>query len=352
MGRIAPDLAVQDAVVPRSALPDIMDRIEEIRGRHGLSISNVFHAGDGNLHPNISFDRRDPELADRVQRGLPRDHGRLRRGGRQHHRRARRGLRQDRLHAAASSTRETLGGHARRAARLRSRRARESRARSCRCTPAANGARRRRARTARVSDVVFGRLRALLGTGGVERDAGGLPRATPDTADALSLVCRLAHDEGWKIRVEGHGTWLAADAPADLAVSTRGARPGAVGQSRRPGRHGAGRHAARGAAPAARRRGDVARARSARAGPSAVSARSSRPAPRARCATASARCATTCSAAPSRPATAAWCGRAGGWSRTSPGTISPSSRSAASAASASSPRSTSGSAPCRAPTSP
>ena len=67
MGRIAPDLAVQDAVVPRSALPDIMDRIEEIRQRHRLSISNVFHAGDGNLHPNISFDRRDVELAERVQ---------------------------------------------------------------------------------------------------------------------------------------------------------------------------------------------------------------------------------------------------------------------------------------------
>ncbi len=73
-----------------------------------------------------------------------------------------------------------------------------------------------------VSDVVYGRLRALLGTGGVERDAGGLPRATPDTAESLSLVCRLAHEEGWKIRVEGHGTWLAADAPADLALSTRG----------------------------------------------------------------------------------------------------------------------------------
>ena len=66
MGRIAPDLAVQDAVVPRSALPDIMDRIEEIRSRYGLLISNVFHAGDGNLHPNISFDRRDPGLAERV----------------------------------------------------------------------------------------------------------------------------------------------------------------------------------------------------------------------------------------------------------------------------------------------
>jgi FAD/FMN-containing dehydrogenase len=67
MGRIAPDLAVQDAVVPRSALPDILDRVGEIRRHYGLSISNVFHAGDGNLHPNISFDRRDPALAARVR---------------------------------------------------------------------------------------------------------------------------------------------------------------------------------------------------------------------------------------------------------------------------------------------
>ena len=67
MGRIAPDLAVQDAVVPRSALPEIMDRIEAIRRQHDLTISNVFHAGDGNLHPNISFDRRDPATAARVQ---------------------------------------------------------------------------------------------------------------------------------------------------------------------------------------------------------------------------------------------------------------------------------------------
>jgi glycolate oxidase subunit GlcD len=67
MGRIAPDLAVQDAVVPRSALPAIMDQIEGIRREYGLTISNVFHAGDGNLHPNISFDRRDPVVAARVR---------------------------------------------------------------------------------------------------------------------------------------------------------------------------------------------------------------------------------------------------------------------------------------------
>ncbi|HEV2083720.1 MAG TPA: FAD-binding oxidoreductase [Gemmatimonadales bacterium] len=73
-----------------------------------------------------------------------------------------------------------------------------------------------------MNNTVFTRLRALLGTTGVERDGDGVPRATPDTPDALTLVCRLAHEEGWKIRVEGRGTWLPADAPADLAVSTRG----------------------------------------------------------------------------------------------------------------------------------
>lgn len=67
MGRIAPDLAVQDAVVPRSALPAIMDQIEGIRREYDLTISNVFHAGDGNLHPNISFDRRDPATTARVR---------------------------------------------------------------------------------------------------------------------------------------------------------------------------------------------------------------------------------------------------------------------------------------------
>ncbi|HEV8455303.1 MAG TPA: FAD-binding oxidoreductase [Gemmatimonadales bacterium] len=73
-----------------------------------------------------------------------------------------------------------------------------------------------------MSDAIFTRLRALLGTTGVERDGDGVPRATPDTPDSLTLVCRLAHEEGWKIRVEGRGTWLPSDAPADLAVSTRG----------------------------------------------------------------------------------------------------------------------------------
>ena len=70
LGRIAPDLAVQDAVVPRSVLPMILDRIAGIRDRLGLQISNVFHAGDGTLHPCISFDRRAPGEADRVEEAI------------------------------------------------------------------------------------------------------------------------------------------------------------------------------------------------------------------------------------------------------------------------------------------
>ncbi len=66
MGRLAPDLYVHDAVVPRSKLPEVMAKVCEIGDRHGLTLSNVFHAGDGNLHPNISFDRRDSEELERV----------------------------------------------------------------------------------------------------------------------------------------------------------------------------------------------------------------------------------------------------------------------------------------------
>jgi FAD/FMN-containing dehydrogenase len=69
--------------------------------------------------------------------------------------------------------------------------------------------------------VIFARLRALLGPSSVDRDADNLPRVTPESADTVALVCRLAHDEGWTMRIEGRGTWLSGDAPADLAVSTR-----------------------------------------------------------------------------------------------------------------------------------
>ncbi len=66
MGRLAPDLYVHDAVVPRSRLPEVLERVCAIGDRYGLVLSNVFHAGDGNLHPNISFDRRDADELERV----------------------------------------------------------------------------------------------------------------------------------------------------------------------------------------------------------------------------------------------------------------------------------------------
>ena len=68
MGRIAPDLLVQDATVPRTTLPAILRGISEIARRYDLVVANVFHAGDGNLHPNILFDRRIREDLERVEK--------------------------------------------------------------------------------------------------------------------------------------------------------------------------------------------------------------------------------------------------------------------------------------------
>jgi glycolate oxidase len=66
MGALAPNYYVQDGVVPRSKLPEMMRRIADISRQFNLRIANVFHAGDGNLHPNILFDMRAPGELDRV----------------------------------------------------------------------------------------------------------------------------------------------------------------------------------------------------------------------------------------------------------------------------------------------
>jgi glycolate oxidase subunit GlcD len=67
MGRASADLVVQDAVVPRTALPDVLEAIAAVAARHRVRVSNVFHAGDGNLHPNLSFDARNPDELARVE---------------------------------------------------------------------------------------------------------------------------------------------------------------------------------------------------------------------------------------------------------------------------------------------
>lgn len=60
MGAISPDYLVQDGVIPRSKLPQVLERIEQISEHSGLRIANIFHAGDGNLHPLILFDAKIP----------------------------------------------------------------------------------------------------------------------------------------------------------------------------------------------------------------------------------------------------------------------------------------------------
>jgi glycolate oxidase len=66
LGRLAPSCVTQDCVIPRSRLPETLRAISEIGARHRIRIANVFHAGDGNLHPVALFDERDPDDVRRV----------------------------------------------------------------------------------------------------------------------------------------------------------------------------------------------------------------------------------------------------------------------------------------------
>jgi glycolate oxidase len=64
MGRISPNYFVQDGVIPRTKLPEVLDAIEGLAQEYGMIVANVFHAGDGNLHPLVCFDGRiDGEAA-------------------------------------------------------------------------------------------------------------------------------------------------------------------------------------------------------------------------------------------------------------------------------------------------
>ena len=66
LGRLAPNYYILDGVVPRSKLPQVLQEVRRIGERYGFPIANVFHAGDGNLHPNILFDERVPGESQRV----------------------------------------------------------------------------------------------------------------------------------------------------------------------------------------------------------------------------------------------------------------------------------------------
>lgn len=66
LGRVSPDLFVQDSVVPRTKLPEVLAGIYDIGAKYDLRLSTVFHAGDGNLHPNINYDGRNQDEVRRV----------------------------------------------------------------------------------------------------------------------------------------------------------------------------------------------------------------------------------------------------------------------------------------------
>lgn len=67
MGRISPSYYVQDSVIPRTRLAEVLARIEELAAEFGFPVANVFHAGDGNLHPLVAYDARKPGEAERAE---------------------------------------------------------------------------------------------------------------------------------------------------------------------------------------------------------------------------------------------------------------------------------------------
>ena len=160
IARIAPDYYLHDAVVPRTRLVEVLRRVYEIADAHELITMNVFHAGDGNLHP---LHRVRPPRARRVGarvRGGQRDPHHVHRGRRRAHRRARRRHREARPHAAAVLARRSRrAGPA--ARRVRSRRRREPAEGAAAREPVRRAATRARGHV----DLTAGAVEALGGVG-------------------------------------------------------------------------------------------------------------------------------------------------------------------------------------------
>jgi glycolate oxidase len=68
VGRISPDYLCMDGTIPRKRLPEVLNEMQELSAKYGLRVANVFHAGDGNLHPLILFDANDADELDRAER--------------------------------------------------------------------------------------------------------------------------------------------------------------------------------------------------------------------------------------------------------------------------------------------
>jgi glycolate oxidase len=99
VGRLSPDYIVQDGVVPRSRLGEALAAIQRLSAQHGLRVANVFHAGDGNLHPLILYSGRTPGELERAETLAGEILRSLHRTGRVDHRRTRRRRREAGVHA-------------------------------------------------------------------------------------------------------------------------------------------------------------------------------------------------------------------------------------------------------------
>jgi glycolate oxidase len=67
VGRISPDYYCMDGTIPRGRLPEVLSRMAELSKQYGLRVANVFHAGDGNLHPLILYDANEPGELERAE---------------------------------------------------------------------------------------------------------------------------------------------------------------------------------------------------------------------------------------------------------------------------------------------
>ena len=215
MGRISPNYYVQDGVVPRTKLPEVLARIRALSERTGLGIGNVFHAGDGNLHPLICYDESIPGQAQLAEEVAGEILDLLRRGRRLDHRRARRRRRQARLHAADVLRRRPRGDAAgarrdRSAAPLQSRQGAADAAAVRRGARAVSPA----SRSSRPASPSGSDDRVRLHRPGAPDDAidGVMPaevRRTRDRREALADGARRRDREPAPTVVRGGGTKLA-----------------------------------------------------------------------------------------------------------------------------------------------
>ena len=90
VGRISPDYYCMDGTIPRGQLAHVLKRMNELSSEYGLRVANVFHAGDGNLHPLILYDANEPGELDSAERIRRRNPEAVRGGRRRADRRARR----------------------------------------------------------------------------------------------------------------------------------------------------------------------------------------------------------------------------------------------------------------------